>query len=191
MKLQFKVKLIGYLLRNRNSKKGFTLIELLVVIIIIGILAAIALPSFLNQSAKARQSEAKSYIGVMNRTQQAYYVEKSTFSPNISLLSGGISATTSNYNYASSGDDQSAVSTASPVSNTAPVKSYAGAVNIAVLVLGESTIPPTICEAISPVATGGTQTPIGLTAFSPYPFLSTAAPQCNNNNLPTGFIVVQ
>jgi type IV pilus assembly protein PilA len=99
MKSEFKTKLIQHILNKKNGEKGFTLIELLVVIIIIGILAAIALPSFLNQASKARQSEAKTYVGSMNRAQQSYYLEKQQFAPNLTALAVGIAQTTENYGY--------------------------------------------------------------------------------------------
>ncbi|NJK59453.1 MAG: prepilin-type N-terminal cleavage/methylation domain-containing protein [Oscillatoriales cyanobacterium SM2_1_8] len=82
-----------------RANGGFTLIELLVVIIIIGILAAIALPSLLAQVAKSRQAEAKSIVGAMNRSQQAYYLEKQTFTAALSALGLGISSNTANYQY--------------------------------------------------------------------------------------------
>ena len=67
-------------LRNRaQDEKGFTLIELLVVILIIGILAAIALPAFLNQRGKAQDTEAKSQVRTMQTAMETYYTDEQTY----------------------------------------------------------------------------------------------------------------
>lgn len=65
--------------KTENNEKGFTLIELLVVVIIIGVLAAVALPNLLGQVGKARESEAKTALGALNRSQQVYRMEQGEF----------------------------------------------------------------------------------------------------------------
>jgi type IV pilus assembly protein PilA len=65
-------------LRQRSSEEGgFTLIELLVVILIIGILAAIAIPSFLNQKGKAQDSSAKTQAASLQTAMETYATDHS------------------------------------------------------------------------------------------------------------------
>jgi len=162
MKTELKAKFLQHLITKRQDK-GFTLIELLVVIVIIGILSAIALPSFLNQANKARQSEAKTYVGSMNRAQQAYFVEYGEFGT-AAELEGGVAETTQNYSYAVTEGATEGLVTASARKNA--LKSYGGRAWID----GNQT-PAIACETDATTQTAPTMT---------------GADTCPANSLPIG-----
>jgi type IV pilus assembly protein PilA len=113
MNANFKAKFLQNFVSKKKGNEGFTLIELLVVIIIVGVLAAIALPSFLNQIGKARGSEAKSNLGTINRSQQAFRLERNTFANAVTDLDARV--TGKFYSYTVAGDVNTATAVTTPV----------------------------------------------------------------------------
>jgi type II secretory pathway pseudopilin PulG len=65
----------------------------------VGLLAAIALPSFLSQANRAKQAKALKYIGMINRAQQAYFLEHDHFAPTIETLGFEGQNIDANYTY--------------------------------------------------------------------------------------------
>lgn len=130
MKTELKAKFLQHILGKKKENEGFTLIELLVVIIIIGILSAIALPSFLNQAAKAKQSEAKTYVGSVNRAQQSYRIENVSFAGTINELQIGIPTATDFYTYSLSGAAQNTTNVIASAKDTTALKGFSGGVTI-------------------------------------------------------------
>ena len=63
------------MLRRFHNRRGFTLIELMIVVVIIGILAALAIPKFLKVTGKAKIAEAKTILKEIFTLEKAYFNE--------------------------------------------------------------------------------------------------------------------
>ncbi|MEN9258195.1 MAG: type IV pilin-like G/H family protein [Gloeomargarita sp. SRBZ-1_bins_9] len=158
MSANLKAKLLQHLAKKK-ADEGFTLIELLVVIVIIGILAAIALPSFLSQSAKAKQAEARNTLSAWVRGQKAFRENYNKFSASWTDLALGMPTDTKNYTYEQSNSTSTSdLVTATATSKSNDLKGYAAAAEVKnVTVEGETNreMAGILCEATTP----GTDTP--------------------------------
>ena len=161
MKTELKAKFLQHLVGKKKDDQGFTLIELLVVIIIIGILSAIALPSFLNQAKKARQSEAKTYVGSLNRGQQAFYTENDAFTSSIDALGVGVATQTANYTYIAvagtgTGTEIFAANYSNSANSGSGLKNYGGVVSLRTAgANSEVTSQAFMCETLVVDVSGG------------------------------------
>src|SRR2546427_12654649 len=80
------------------NRKGFTLIELLIVVVIIGILAAIAIPKFANTKEKAYLASMKSDLRNLVTAEEAYFADSIKYSASLGAAPGGVIFTQSTGN---------------------------------------------------------------------------------------------
>lgn len=92
----------------------------------IGVMNGIALPFYLNNTNRSKQSEAKQYVSSMNKAQQEYFAEKSLFSSSVNPLGLGIKTETTNYKYSVRATKQTAFNYG--LSKQPQLKSYVGGV---------------------------------------------------------------
>ena len=159
--------------QNCNTE-GFTLVELLVGIVIVVLLAAVALPSYLNQTQKARFAEAKSYVLNMNRLQQAYYMEKGSFTDDIRRLSLGHTSSSSysyiilvgdiNGNASPPQIDRIVTNVAKP--HTSNIQTFAGVVGITLLNAGKVEARTIYCSSATTGASNNAFGKIGSDGIS-------------------------
>src|SRR5689334_19618054 len=73
-------------IQRKSRNRGFTLVELAVVIIIIGILAAFAVPRFLDSVERSKAGEALNYLAAVRSAQERYQIRQGTYADDLTKL---------------------------------------------------------------------------------------------------------
>ncbi len=112
-----------------------------------------------SQGERARQSEAKTYVGSLNRAQQAYFLEKSKWGQNIEVLGIGIQSETDNYRYNTQTVNSikttnikgyPGITVQTGLAKKEGLKSYIGTVYLSTISSGDITSLTILCESNEP-----------------------------------------
>ena len=76
----------------RRNQRGFTLVELMIVVIIVGILAAVAIPMYQGATERAKASEAVAALGTIRGAMRVYYAEHGTYVNAAFIAGAGVTA---------------------------------------------------------------------------------------------------
>lgn len=104
-------------IQKMKVSKGITLIELLVVIVVIGLLAAIAIPMYTNYMLRARRADAKTALEQLRAGQEMRRAERGSYETNLAALRttwGGPEATVGDYNITMAATATTFTGTATP-----------------------------------------------------------------------------
>ncbi len=82
-----------------HNQRGFSLTELMIVVAIIGILATLAIPKFLQYQAKAKQTEAKANLVALHTSEIAYFAEHNGYIDDFNAIGFGVSGASQRYYY--------------------------------------------------------------------------------------------
>jgi prepilin-type N-terminal cleavage/methylation domain-containing protein len=109
-----------------NNKRGFTLIELMIVVVIIGILAALAIPKFNQVTKRSKEAEAPPILRQLSTLQERHRQAEGVYASNLADLEGGASNYSGGkyYSYQLSGGGASYVACAIPLDAALNLQSF-------------------------------------------------------------------
>jgi type IV pilus assembly protein PilE len=87
-------------MKRQKSRRGFTLVELMVVIVIVALLAAIAVPLYMNYTKDAKRSEAAGALAAVATAQQTYYQRNGAYANALASLNVDLSDLAANWTVA-------------------------------------------------------------------------------------------
>jgi type IV pilus assembly protein PilA len=130
---------------HNTTRKGFTLIELLIVVVIIGILAAIAIPKFANTKEKAYLASMKSDLRNMATTEESYFADFQVYTGGTATNQGATTA--SLYGFVPSAGVQVVGTASTSPSGWSAIASHTATTKTCAIFVGVAAVTPASVEA--------------------------------------------